>query len=235
MGSACARIPVAPDALGKADLVGRGPARDALRVRVVAASCQHRCSEKALQGVVTMRFTSLTDRRSFWLLAIAAPLAVGSGARADETSLKNAALALAQHARHFHEILELERLVISFWHLQTHVLLDGATARFSASETDPLRAAATRLREKAATQHRIGTETGTTPLRRLQLKNVIGTIQHISDETEGIIGHLVRGEVEEAIALHRERSVPLFESLQRDVEVATNAIAGDVSALAAAL
>lgn len=182
-----------------------------------------------------MRPTTVTDRRSMFLVLMAAPLAVGSDARADEASFENTAQALARHAQHFHEILELERLTSVFWHLQTLMVLDGATASFNASETDPLRAAATRLRERAATQQRIGTEPGTTPLRRLQLKNVVGTIQHITDETEGIIDHLIRGEVTEAIALHRERSAPLFESLQRDVDVVVNAIADDVTVLAAAL
>jgi hypothetical protein len=170
---------------------------------------------------------------------LAALLATGVDARADEASIKGIAQALVGDARLLYQLLALEHVASGFWHLQTHALLDAATAASSpgqAADLDALRAGATRLREATADIQKTIKETaGMAPLRRLQLKNVSGTIQHITDDTGGILKYLARAEVAEALALHRERSVPLFETLQRDVEVAASAIAADVRALATSI
>lgn len=186
-----------------------------------------------------MSLASVTDRRKMALVLMAAPLVTGVAARADEADVKAVAQALAENARLLYQLLALEHLASGFWHIQTQVLLDAASPASSRGQTadlDALRAAATRLREaKTDIQKELGQEAAMAPLRRLQVKNVVGTIGHVTDDTGGIVEHLARGDVAEALALHRERSVPLFEALQRDVDVAASAIAADVRALAASI
>jgi hypothetical protein len=183
-----------------------------------------------------VNLASVTDRRTMALVLMAAPLTAGGAARADEADTKATALALAEHARLLYRLLAMELVVTGFWHLQSHVLLDAAGAgsdRDLTADLDSLRAATARLREaKTEFQNAIGQAAGITPLRRIQLKNVQGTMQHVTDDTDGIVEYLAHADVGAALALHRERSVPLFESLQRDVHVAAKAIATDVVALA---
>jgi hypothetical protein len=184
-----------------------------------------------------MSLASLTDRRTMFLLLMAAPLTTGVAARADEADAK--AIALAAHAGHLYQLLALEHLATGFWHLQTHMLLDAATAESSSSQTadlDALHAAATRMQEGARDfEKAIKQEAEMAPLRRLQLKNVTGTILHLNDDTGGIVDFLARADLASALALHRERSVPLFESLQRDMNVAASAIEADVREVATSI
>ncbi|WP_137113180.1 hypothetical protein [Rhodobacter sp. SY28-1] len=186
-----------------------------------------------------MSRTQVTDRRTMALALMAAPLTAGVAARADEADVKAVALALAENALLLYQLFALEHLACGFWHIQTQVLLDAASpdpGRDQTADLDSLRSAASGLRDaNTAILKEIRREAGMAPLRRLQVKNVVGTIGHFTDDTSGIINYLAGAKVSEAVALHRERSVPLFESLQRDFDVAASSTAADVRALAASI
>jgi hypothetical protein len=187
-----------------------------------------------------MRFSVNTHRRRTMFLAMmAVPMAIGAAAHADEAGETSAARDLAEQARLLHQLLALQHAASGFWHQQTHVLLDAATACSSVGQTasfGALQAAMTGLREaKEAADDQINTTSGLVPLRRLQLKNVSGTVQHLADDTAGILEYLTQAEVARAVAVHRERSVPLFEILQSNFDVVTKALGADIDKLAASL